>query len=63
MRRLSVDQSCRDKWSCPSVWENEPGSDDLVIVGAPAELGIVPLADGEVAIRIKRSIVADADVQ
>lgn len=63
MRRLSVDQSCRDKWSCPSVWEDEPGSDDLVIAGTPAELGVVPLADGEVAVRIKRSIVAAANVK
>lgn len=63
MRRLSVDEACRDKYTCPSVWDDPDDATDLVIVGHPAEVGVVPLADGEVAIRIKRAIVADAQIR
>lgn len=60
--RLSVDEMCKDKWTCPSVWADQDQPDELVIVGHPVPEGTVPTADGEVAIRIRRSIVADAGI-
>jgi len=62
MRRLSVDAECKGTYTCPSVWEDDQDPDYLVVVGNPAEFGGVPMADGEVAIRVKRQVVADAKI-
>ena len=62
LRRLTVDDSCGAKGTCPSLWEDDDRPDELVIVGHPVELGAVPLAEGEAAIRIRRQVVADAGI-
>lgn len=62
MRRLSVDAACKDAYTCPSVWADDADPASLVIVGVPVAAGTVPLADGEIAIRIKRQVIADAGV-
>lgn len=61
--RLSVDEKCRDGWTCPSVWVDDTNPEQLVIVGHAVEDDTVPVADGETAIRIERQIVADAEIR
>lgn len=61
-RRVAVDRECRDGYTCESVWDNERDS-DAIIVGRPVEDGTVPLDDGEIAVRIKREIIADAGIR
>jgi hypothetical protein len=62
LRRLSVDASCKGAYTCPSVWQDDVNPDELVIVGHPAELGVVPMAEGEIAIRVRRQVIADAEI-
>lgn len=62
-RRLAVDHACRDGYTCESVWGEDVDPTDLVVVGRPVEDGTVPLSDGEVAVRIKREIIADAEIR
>jgi hypothetical protein len=63
MRRLSVDERCKDKWSCPSVHADaEADPDHLVIVGVAVPVGTVPLGEGEIAIRVPRQVIADAKI-
>lgn len=63
MRRLSVDPECKDNYTCQSVWADDSDPDYVVVVGHPAEAHAVPLAEGEVAVRIKRQIVAAAEIR
>jgi hypothetical protein len=62
LRRLSVDDTCGDDDTCPAVWDDDQCRDELVIVGHPVPDGTVPLAKGEIALRIRRKIVADARI-
>ena len=62
MRRLSVDAECKDKYTCHSVWQDDTDSGYLVVVGDPVSAGTVPMADGEIAVRVKRQVVADAEI-
>jgi hypothetical protein len=63
MRRLSVDAECKDGFSCPSVHSDDDDLTHLVIVGEPVPAGTVPLGPGEVAIRVKRQLIADAEIR
>ncbi len=62
-QRLSVEEQCRDGYTCPSVWADDTDPEHLVIVGHLVEEGTVPTAEGETAVRIKRQIVADAEIR
>ncbi|TDX84951.1 hypothetical protein CLV69_11735 [Amycolatopsis arida] len=62
-RRLSVDQLCRDGLTCPSVWAHDDDPDHVVIVGHPVEAGTVPTANDEIAVRVKRQVLADAQIE
>lgn len=62
LRRLSVDDYCKDGRTCQSVLGDDEVVEDLVIVGHAVPPGTVPLAAGEVAVRIRRRIVADAKI-
>lgn len=62
LHRLSVDEQCEDVSTCQSVWGDDQVLDDLVIVGRPVAPGTVPMGKGEVAVRIRRRIVADAKI-
>lgn len=62
MRRLSVDVECKGTYTCPSVWQDDTDPDYLLVVGHPAQVGAVPMAEGEIAIRVKRQVVADAKI-
>ncbi|MGI9002976.1 MAG: hypothetical protein ACR2GH_15165 [Pseudonocardia sp.] len=63
MRRLSVDAECKDGFSCPSVHADDTDPGHLVIVGVPVLAGTVPLGPGEIAIRVKRQVIADAGIR
>lgn len=63
MRRLSVDDECKDGFSCPSVHADDVDPTHLVIVGEPVPAGTVPLGPGEIAIRVKRQVIADAEIR
>jgi hypothetical protein len=61
-KRISVDDHCYDARSCQSVWQDDDRLEDLLIIGHLAEPGSVPLAAGEVAIRVRRQVIVDAQV-
>lgn len=63
MRRLSVDEDCKDGFSCPSVHADDADPTHLVIVGVPVPADTVPLGPGEIAIRVKRQVIADAEIR
>ena len=60
LRRLSVDRDCNGDYDCPSVWQDDGNPEELLIIGAPVEPGIVPTGPGEAAIRIRWQVVSDA---
>lgn len=60
MQRLSVDVDCKNS-SCPAVWADTDDPDHLTIVGVPAP-DAQGVGDGEIAIRIKRQVIADAHI-
>lgn len=62
LRRLSVEENCDDLDNCQSVWGDDEHHDDVVIVGHAVPPGTVPLAPGEVAVRIRRRVVAAARI-
>lgn len=62
MHRLSVDASCKDGHTCPSVHADDADPDHLWIVGVPAPPGLVPVGPGEIAIQIARQVIADAHI-
>lgn len=62
MRRLSVDAECKDGFTCPSVHVDDADPTHLVIVGEPVPAGTVPLGPGEIAIRVKRQVIAEAEI-
>jgi hypothetical protein len=62
LKRLSVDSSCKGAYTCPSVWQDDDNPDELVIVGHPVALGLVPMAEGEIAVRVRRQVIADAEI-
>ncbi len=63
MRRLSVDAECKDGFSCPSVHADEADPLHVVVVGEAVPAGTVPLGPGEIAIRVKRQVIADAEIR
>ncbi|WP_158303224.1 hypothetical protein [Prauserella endophytica] len=54
---------CRDGLTCPSVWASDDDPDHVVIVGHPVEVGTVPAADDEIAVRVKRQVIAAARIE
>jgi hypothetical protein len=63
LRRISVDMDCKAKGTCQSVWSDDEITEDIVIIGRAVAPGTVPLATGEVAIRVKRQVIADAKIR
>lgn len=63
MRRLSVDAECKDGFSCPSVHADDTDPLHVVVVGEIVPAGTVPLGPGEIAVRVKRQVIADADIR
>lgn len=63
MQRLSVDAECKDGFSCPSVHADDTDPLYVVVVGKAVPAGTVPLGPGEIAIRVKRQVIADAEIR
>lgn len=63
VRRLSVDADCKDRFTCPSVWQDDEDPECVVVVGHPAPAGTVPVCAGEIAVRVKRQVIVDAGVR
>jgi hypothetical protein len=61
-RRLGGNDECKDGWTCPGVWEEHVGAADVVVVGELLDPSPVPLGAGEVAVRIPRAVLRDADL-
>ena len=59
--RLSVDAECKNG-TCPAVFADDGDPANLWIVGVPVPPGTVPVGPGEVAIRVKRQVIADAEI-
>ncbi len=59
LRRLSGE--CRDVTTCPGVWAID--TDDVVFVGFALEQSPVPLGPGELAIRLPKRVLRDADLR
>ena len=62
IRRLSVDDSCKDGYTCPSVWADDTDPTHVIVVGEVVPAGVVPTADHEIAVRVKRQVITDADI-
>lgn len=63
LRRVATDETCKDGYTCSGVWADEdPGTEDIVIVGKDLDPSPVPLGTGERAVRIRRQIVQGADL-
>ncbi len=62
LHRLSVDESCKDGYTCPAVFEDTDDPDHLYVVGVAVPDGKVPVGTGEIAVRLKRQVVADAHI-
>lgn len=61
--RLSVDDGCKDGYTCPSVWaDDEADPEHVIVVGVQMVPSPVPVADGEVAVRLRRQVVRDANL-
>lgn len=60
-RRLSVDD-CTDGLTCPSVWLDDADPDHVVIVGKVTDPGTVPVGTGEVAVRLSRQVILNAEL-
>ncbi|MGH3793536.1 MAG: hypothetical protein ACRDRT_00660 [Pseudonocardiaceae bacterium] len=58
LRRLSVDETCKDGYTCPGVWADE--GEEVIIVGEVLDPSPVPLAPGERAVRLRRQVIRDA---
>lgn len=61
LRRLSSDCESAD-WSCPGVWEEGEYLDDVIVVGTRIDPSPVPLGPGQVAIRLPRRVVRNAQI-
>jgi hypothetical protein len=60
MQRISVDAECKDGFTCPSVWTDDNDPEYAIVVGTVPPVASVPLAPGEVAIRVRRQVIRDA---
>ncbi|MGH3684575.1 MAG: hypothetical protein ACRDRU_23380 [Pseudonocardiaceae bacterium] len=63
LRRVATDEMCKDGYTCHGVWvDDDPGMEDVVIVGEDLDPSPVPLGAGERAVRIRRQIVQSASL-
>lgn len=62
LRRVSVDDACKDGYTCPSVWADENDPEYAFVVGVPDAASGVPVGPGEIAVRVRRQVLRDAEV-
>jgi hypothetical protein len=62
LRRLSSECESAD-WSCPGIWDDDEMPEvDVIAVGRLLDPSPVPLGSGQVAIRLSRRVVRDAQI-
>lgn len=62
MQELSRDADCKNS-TCPSVHIDTDDPDHVYVVGVPVPAGItLPIGDGEIALKVKRQVIADANI-
>jgi hypothetical protein len=56
-------ESCKDGYTCPSIWVDDADPEHVVVVGQLIDPGPdVPMADGERAVRLRRDTVIRANL-
>lgn len=60
LQRVSVDDACKDGYTCPSVWVDSEIPDRIVVVGVPCRTGTPALEQGLIAVRVRRQVLEDA---
>jgi hypothetical protein len=61
LRQLST-EACKDGVTCPGVWVDETDPEHIVVVGRLLHHEAVPVGPGEVAVRLRRQTVIDAEL-
>jgi len=62
LRRLAT-ESCKDGYTCPSVWVDDEDPDHVIVVGELLESGSeIPMAANERAVRLRRDTVITANL-
>lgn len=60
------DDLCKDKLTCPGVWGDDEGEalavEDAIVIGELLDPSPVPLGPGERAVRLRRSVLRQADL-
>lgn len=51
---------CRDKHTCPGVWEDDEDPGGVIVVGRVVDPSPVPLGAGEMAVSLRRETIASA---
>ncbi|MEO6087451.1 MAG: hypothetical protein ABIQ18_30505 [Umezawaea sp.] len=59
LRQLST-EACKDGLTCPGVWVDDEVPEDVIVVGKVMPSGVVPLGQGEVAVRLRRQTIVAA---
>lgn len=62
LERKSVDSSCKDGFTCPSVWADDGDLDNVVVVGEVLDPAPIPVGPGEIAVRVRRQVIQDANL-
>lgn len=61
--RCLATESCKDGYTCPSVWVDDDDPDHIIVVGTLIEPGEgVPMAADERAVRLRRDTVINANL-
>lgn len=55
--------ACDDADSYPGVWEDDQSPGDAIIVGMVLDPSPVPLGPGEIAVRVNKQLIRDANVE
>lgn len=62
LRQLST-EVCKDGLTCPGVWVDDVDPSHVVVVGEIMPSGAIPLGPGEVAVRLRRQTIVDAELR
>ena len=60
LQRVSVDDACKDGYTCPSVWVDSDVPDRILVVGEPFRAGGPAREYGLTALRVRRQVLEDA---
>ncbi len=61
--RCLATESCKDGYTCPSVWVDDEDPDHVIVVGTLLEaVEGIPMAANERAVRLRRDTVINANL-